>query len=458
MSLMLETAMNLDEKHRVGFDAASASWPENDQNATERPTVIDLFSGCGGMSLGFEAAGFDIAASIDFDAIHCLVHHVNFPYSATICKDISQVSKAEIHARLKEKGFRDSVDVVVGGPPCQGFSQIGKRALDDPRNRLVFEYHRIVKELKPKYFVFENVPGIAIGSHKTLLDELVSEFKNIGYSVIEPYRVLDAATYGTPQKRKRMILIGYRHDMNTPAYPNPVRVENLSNGHDLFESAQGHVGSAAAIADLADHDAYTDEDSGIDASRKKYVGYQKNYDFEPSGDFALCHKRHIEKKIWGHIGSNHTELSVRRFANTKPGETEKVSRFFKLHPEKPCHTLRAGTASDRGAYTAPRPIHYEVARCITVREAARLHGFPDWFQFHRTIWHGFREIGNAVAPALAKRVGDEIAKSLGTNSEKIKSREISELDMDLLTCNMAQASRYWDVPDNVIPKRRRQTG
>ena len=455
---MLETAISFDKKHRTGFDAGGEGLPANGRGMAERPTVLDLFSGCGGMSLGFEAAGFDIAASIDFDAIHCLVHHVNFPYSATICKDISKISKAEIYARLKEKGFKENIDVVVGGPPCQGFSQIGKRALDDPRNRLVFEYHRMVKELKPKYFVFENVPGIAAGSHKALLTELILEFENIGYSIVEPYRVLDAATYGTPQKRKRMILIGYRHGTKAPTYPNPVRVESLKDNHDLFESAQGYVGSAAAIADLANHDAYVGEDSGIDASKKKYMGYQKNYDFEPNGDFSLCHKRHIEKTIWGHISSNHTVLSVQRFANTKPGETEKVSRFFKLHPEKPCHTLRAGTASDRGAYTAPRPIHYDADRCITVREAARLHGFPDWFQFHRTIWHGFREIGNAVAPPLAKRVGDEIVKSLGANPEKLKSREISTLDTDLLTYNMAQASRHWDVPDDVIPKRRQRVG
>ena len=429
---------------------------QNDKIMSKRPTVIDLFSGCGGMSLGFEAAGFDIAASIEFDAVHCLVHHVNFPHSATICKDISEVSKEEIYAKLKEKGFNETIDVVIGGPPCQGFSHIGKRALDDPRNRLVFEYHRIVKELKPKYFVFENVPGIATGSHKAFLTELISEFEHIGSSVVKPYRVLNAVTFGVPQKRRRMILIGYRSDMNAPSYPNPTHVDK--HNHDLFGSTQSYIGSRDAIGDLAGFDAFIGEDPGINARKKKYTGYQKIYDFEPSGNFSLCHKRNIEKIIWGHIGSNHTELSIQRFTDTEPGETEKVSRFFKLHPDKPCHTLRAGTASDKGAYTAPRPIHYEAPRCITVRESARLHGFPDWFQFHRTIWHGFREIGNAVAPLLAKKIGDELIKCLGVNANEVDTKEVTVSDTNLLAYNMSQASKYWDVPDDIIPKRKRLVG
>ncbi|MFM1841740.1 MAG: hypothetical protein RLZZ490_473 [Cyanobacteriota bacterium] len=111
-----------------------------------RPIVIDLFAGCGGMSLGLEAAGFDIGAAVEIDPIHALIHHVNFPYGATLCKDISQVKTSEILAALKQQGYSGEVDVIAGGPPCQGFSHMGKRQLDDPRNRLVFEYLRIVQE------------------------------------------------------------------------------------------------------------------------------------------------------------------------------------------------------------------------------------------------------------------------------------------------------------------------
>jgi len=117
---------------------------------------------------------------------------------------------------------------------------------------------------------------------------------------------------------------------------------------------------------------------------------------------------------------NILKISIKRFHDAECGKNEAISRFFKLHPDKPCNTLRAGTNSDHGAHTAPRPIHYAHPRCISVREGARLHSFPDWFQFHRTIWHGFREIGNAVAPLLGKAIGDELMKGLAINTDELK--------------------------------------
>lgn len=179
----------------------------------KRSIAIDLFSGCGGMSLGLEAAGFDIAASVEFDAIHTLVHHFNFPYGASICKDISKLTSEELLQSLEAKGFSREIDLIAGGPPCQGFSHIGKRQLDDPRNSLVFEYVRIIKEIKPKYFIFENVPGISSGKHKKFLEELITELEGIGYSVEKPLSILDASLYGAPQKRKRLIVIGSRLDV-----------------------------------------------------------------------------------------------------------------------------------------------------------------------------------------------------------------------------------------------------
>jgi DNA (cytosine-5)-methyltransferase 1 len=159
--------------------------------------------------------------------------------------------------------------------------------------------------------------------------------------------------------------------------------------------------------------------------------------------------------VYGHLGSKHQETSINRFLSTEPGTVEKTSRFFKLAPDGLCHTLRAGTASDRGAYTAPRPIHYQVPRCITVREAARLHTFPDWFQFHNTIWHGFREIGNAVVPLLSQTLGQEILRSLGIDVSLLEIRTLESPDRKYLSYNMAQASEYWNIPVDVIPQRKR---
>ena len=133
-----------------------------------RPIVIDLFAGAGGLSLGFEQAGFDVAASVEVDPIHSATHHFNFPYSTSICRSVVDLSGAELRARAALDS-RD-IDVICGGAPCQGFSMIGKRALHDPRNRLVFHFCRLVAELSPKFAVFENVRGLTQGAHKAFLN------------------------------------------------------------------------------------------------------------------------------------------------------------------------------------------------------------------------------------------------------------------------------------------------
>jgi DNA (cytosine-5)-methyltransferase 1 len=437
-----------------------------------RPIAIDLFCGCGGMSLGLEAAGFDIAAGVEIDPVHSLVHHYNFPYGVTICQDISQLSTQDLLNSIKEKGFKTEIDLIAGGPPCQGFSHMGKRQLEDPRNQLVFEYLRIVSEIKPKYFIFENVPGIATGKHKQFLDELTTEFTQFDYSVIQPIQVLDASLYGAPQKRKRLILIGYRNDMPQPSYPKtscfngqkPPRL--ASTGRDwqrtrfaTNSTTDTHTQSlntvSSSICDLSEIPVYIKNDLGIDPQKLNYSNFRANFTFEQQGKYSLCHKRTTNNIVWGHIGSKHTDESIRRFAQTQPGQVETISRFLKLDPHGLSNTLRAGTARNKGSHTAPRPIHYQVPRCISVREAARLHTFPDWFGFHRTIWHGFREIGNAVVPLLAKALGDEIIECLPWDLSSIEIRTIPQVDDSLLRYNMAQAAAFWNVSNDVIPKRKR---
>ena len=423
----------------------------------KRPIAIDLFSGCGGMSLGLEAAGFDIAAAVEFDAIHTLVHHFNFPYGASICKDISNLSSEELLDAIERKGFSRDIDLVAGGPPCQGFSHIGKRQLNDPRNSLVFEYVRIIKEIQPKYFLFENVPGIASGKHKKFLEELIIEFENIGYYIEKPISILDASHYGAPQKRKRLIIMGSRSDQNKATYPKPTHNHQTDSiVSSLFDSGlKKLITCGEAISDLANHDTYTRSDLGIDSSLLDYSGFRENFSLKPKRIFSLCHTRQVPSLVYGHLGSKHTEKSIKRFKSTPQGTIEKVSRFFKLAEDGLCNTLRAGTASDKGAYTAPRPIHYSMPRCITVREAARLHTFPDWFRFHNTIWHGFREIGNAVIPLLSKSLGDQIIKAMGLEIKNFEIYNLNLQDDKILNFNMGQASKYWGIPDDVIPKRKR---
>jgi DNA-cytosine methyltransferase len=177
----------------------------------KRPVGIDLFAGAGGLSLGFEQAGFDIAAAVEIDPIHCATHEYNFPNSTVVCASVVKVTGDEIRRRAN-LGDAD-IDVVFGGAPCQGFSMIGKRALDDPRNQLVFHYVRLVSELQPKYFVFENVRGLTLGKHAVFLSELITALGNVGYDVRSPYQVLNAADYGVPQDRKRLFVIGARRGL-----------------------------------------------------------------------------------------------------------------------------------------------------------------------------------------------------------------------------------------------------
>lgn len=277
---------------------------------SNRPIAIDLFSGCGGMSLGLEAAGFDIAAAVEIDPIHSLVHHYNFPYGATICRDISQLSSRELLSAIEHKGFQADIDLLAGGPPCQGYSHMGRRALDDPRNHLVFEYARIVSEIQPKYFIFENVPGIATGKHRKFLHELIDKFEHNGYSVVRPIRVLDSSCYGAPQKRKRLFLIGYRRDMPKPNYPTPTHGENLTPLNTV----------SSAISDLSEISVYLGKDKGISSERLNYSGFRKSFSLIPQEAYSLCHIRTLNKTVWGHIGSRHTAETIQRFTNTSQGK------------------------------------------------------------------------------------------------------------------------------------------
>ncbi|MDO8990195.1 MAG: DNA cytosine methyltransferase [Sideroxyarcus sp.] len=406
-----------------------------------RPIGIDLFAGAGGLSLGFEQAGFDIAAAVEIDPIHCATHEYNFPNSTAICASVVDMSGEEIRRRA---GLGDAdIDVVFGGAPCQGFSMIGKRALDDPRNQLVFHYVRLVAELQPKYFVFENVKGLTLGKHADFLSELIAALGNAGYEVQSPYQVLNAADYGVPQDRKRLFVIGARRGLKVPNYPKPCEQRTT-----VWE----------AIGDLPDADGFG-ELSVVDEVRAKwktkalYAQCLRGLESD-SKDFG--YGREFDSNILtSSLRTEHTELSKQRFVATEHGKTEPISRFRKLPPEGLCNTLRAGTDSARGAFTSPRPIHPFLPRVITVREAARLHSYPDWFRFHKTKWHGFRQIGNSVPPLLGRAVASEIIKALGLKPCKPKEVLLPG-NTDLLALDMSSASLYFRVPRNTIAQRLRK--
>mgnify|MGYP005753868029 CR=1 FL=1 len=423
-----------------------------DKNA--RPIGIDLFAGAGGMSLGFEQAGFDVVAAIEIDPVHAAVHGYNFPECAVIPRSITEVTGSDIR-RAAGIGTR-RVDVVFGGPPCQGFSMIGQRALDDPRNSLVKDFVRIVCELDASYFVFENVKGLTLGKHKKFLEEIIDAFEASGYNVTKDWKVLNACEYGVPQDRQRLFLMGSKRGLKQPAYPAPTSAKPGSPKGSLPSSPT----CAEALGDLPDAESFRsllNSDEVETTQWGKPSAYAKSMRCVGSDGWHFGYPRAWNPKLLtSSMRSNHSDLSRERFSATEPGSVEPVSRFFKLPPDGIANTLRAGTDAARGAFTSPRPVHYRWNRCVTVREMARLHGFPDWFRFNETKWHGARQIGNAVPPPLARAVAGQILASLGCTPSRPK-RTIQLGDTVLLRMDMSAASNYWEIP-KPIGQRDRKSG
>jgi DNA (cytosine-5)-methyltransferase 1 len=445
-----------------------------------RPVAIDLFAGAGGLSLGLEQAGFDIAASVEYDPIHCAVHSYNFPRTEVLCADISLVAQATLLSAVGiglERHGRDSaawdgeIDLVAGGPPCQGFSNIGKRLLDDKRNRLVFEFFRIVTELRPRYFLMENVPGMLAGGHKTqILDRLALEFVDAGYDIVEPPRVLNAAHSGVPQDRRRLFLLGARRGLPLPSYPEPaVRPrlkhdgarqlgagslsDDLTLGPSVWD-ALGDLPDADDFADLTETDEVALSPSRVAAMLVRGSAYSRALRGDVIEPTDYSHPRAWDRSLMtSSMRTLHTDLSVHRFRGTEPGSVEPVSRFYRLTRDGLCNTIRAGTGSERGAFTSPRPIHPALPRVLTVREAARLHSFPDWFRLHRTKWHGFRQVGNAVPPLLGRAVGARIVEALGIEPKR-PDDEWELGDHELLGLDMTAAAERFRADRERIPAQR----
>jgi DNA (cytosine-5)-methyltransferase 1 len=418
-----------------------------------RPVAVDLFSGAGGMSLAFEQAGFDVVCAIEFDTAHAAAHRFNFPLCEVLEQDVRELApdrlKAAVAAGLRRHGRNpdDPVDVVFGGPPCQGFSVGGLRDPEDPRNRLVEEFARLVAVLGPAAWVLENVPAMARRSLPGNPSQMVIEWMQDrlgeeGYAITDS-GILSAAHFGVPQDRRRLIVLGTRDGVSVelpeataaglPRYPGaPLRRGDL--GHpDTPEALEACPTVEQALGDLPNLDDYPElwasDRVAVAKPRREELGrlaspYARGLrgDRIDATDLSWARRR-TPSRLTASMRTSHGVEVVRRFASTAPGERERVSRFIRLHPEGISPTLRAGTASDRGSYSAPRPIHPEHDRVISVREAARLHGFPDWFRPTAAKWHGFRQIGNAVPPPLGRAVAAEVRGAFGWDVEAPPAKE-----------------------------------
>ena len=456
---------------------ASKSSGAGRQAAIRRPVAIDLFSGAGGLSLGLEQAGFDVLAAVEYDPVHAATHEFNFPRTEVLCADLSAPLTAKRLLSAAKQGFlahgydpsqwSEELDLVAGGPPCQGFSSIGKRLIDDARNQLVFHFFRLIAELRPRYFIMENVPGIAKGGHVNILKQLISEFERVGYLFPqkEKYRVLNAADFGVPQERYRLFLIGTRNDQAVIArapepsvqavpkryIPQKERVRSdLPSGPTVWD-AIGDLPNPSRFPSLFTSDEVLLSRRAVEAMESTASSYARLLRCLDREDSDLSYPRRWNSALLtGSLRTVHTDKSIRRFRLTKPGDTEPISRFYRLDPKGLCNTLRAGSGSERGAFTSPRPLHPFLPRVLSNREAARLHSFPDWFRLHATKWHGFRQIGNAVAPLVGRAVGREVVEAL--NLAPISPEQTLRLgETHLLELTMQGAAAHFGVDNDAIP-------
>ncbi len=348
--------------------------------------LVDLFCGCGGFSLGAHQAGFDVKAAFDLDPTLTSSYRSNFPGTDLQLRDVATLTGVEIEGIVGGK-----VDGLFGGPPCQGFSDIGRRDPNDPRRRLLLDFFRLVDELRPAFFVMENVRGLTHKNSRSLLDEGIARVSD-HYAILGPV-LLDAADFGAATSRTRLFVMGFDAKRCPPL-----------TMRDLQERRAEPVTVSAAIGDLENAALIDDPAGGFDVWRVKKRGRLSPY------AHAL---RSSDGSFTGHRRTNHTPDTVARFATVVPGKHDPVGRHYRLKWEGQCPTLRAGTGSDRGSYQSVRPLHPDEPRVITVREAARLQGFPDAHLFHPTVWHSFRMIGNSVSPIMSRAIFNAIRLKLG---------------------------------------------
>lgn len=362
--------------------------------------IIDLFSGCGGMSLGFKWAGFNsvLATDIDENAKETYTH--NFPKTPFINKDLRKLIKTDFDNLISVQ----RVDVVVGGPPCQGFSLANKRRnkiKNDPRNELFYDFVKVVDWYKPKAFVMENVKGLLSMKNGEVIKVIIQSFEDIGYTA--NYKVLKASNYGVPQDRERVFIIGYKKKLNLPVEFPKVKI---SEPFTVDE----------AISDLPMLNA---------GEGKEKV----NYTLKPKNEYQKF-MRLNSKKVQNHIAMRHTARVIDRFKAITTGKklidvwdshgavsrgnpAQKSSiKFsqnnFRVYPNKPAPTIAASFQSNF--------IHPFLHRNFTAREGARLQSFPDNFEFKgmrtKMSWEKglsqYQQIGNAVPPLLAKAIAEEI--------------------------------------------------
>lgn len=363
---------------------------------TDNNTIVSLFSGGGGLDIGFKSEGYKIIWANDNMENAVRTYKANISDNI-ICADINEVNIETI----------PKADIVIGGPPCQSFSLAGKRHTEDARGKLVWRYIDIIKHVMPKAFVFENVTGLLSAKDKSghkILPKLIDTFKDIGYTV--NYKVLNAADYGVPQRRRRVIIVGLLGG-DKFIFPDPTYNEDGTNG------LKKYVSTSEAIGDLIGKL----EDNG-----------SKIYSCKAKNDFQRL-MRDGQSSTFDHYPPKMSELDKFIVEHVKPGgnymdipTTVNSKRIRRLQKDGGHTTCYGRLSPDKPSYTINtyfnRPnvgcnIHYAENRLITAREALRFQSFPDWYKIVSTSKQDRNTIiGNAVPPLLGRAIAKQLKKFL----------------------------------------------
>lgn len=343
--------------------------------------AIDLFCGAGGLSYGFESAGVNILLGIDNDAKALETFELNHKGAKSICGDITKITyKDDIVPLIGDK----KIDMIIGGPPCQGMSLSGFRKLDDPRNKLYLSYIRLVDEIRPDAFVIENVPGLVSLFGGQIKDSIIEKFTDMGYSI--QYKILCSSDYGVPQNRRRVVFVGTKDSDMKFSYP---------------AVNENQVSCEMALSDLP---PLVDE-LGTE---------EQDYYTEPTNDYQRL-MRARSSVVHNHVAAQHSDKVKQIIALVPAGGN------YKDLPEEFKHTRNFHVAWTRFPDDKPAPtidtghrhhFHYKYNRVPTVRECARIQSFPDDFIFLGNKTQQFRQVGNAVPPLMAQAIAEEVIKTL----------------------------------------------
>jgi DNA (cytosine-5)-methyltransferase 1 len=337
----------------------------------EKYNFIDVFSGCGGLSYGLEQAGMKCLLGIDFDKDAIESFKLNHKDAESYCGDVKNLTAKKIRDLIGNQ----RVDFVVGGPPCQGFSTVGRGVSDDPRNFLFMEFVRIVKEVNPKGIVIENVTGLLAKKNEKVLAQIFGIFEKLGFQM--DARVLSADEYGVAEKRRRTVIVGVRGGV-TYAFPKSTHGPRAGKPYATVADAFRSIGKTASHNDLA----MAEIKNQLDRERLKHI---------PEGcgiRYKKDEETYLPKKLRYDV--NWDELSENRFRQTK---------LQRLSFDKPSFTI----LTSRTMYCHPVECRY-----LTPREAAAIQSFPSEFKFHGSATSVFRQVGNAVPVGLGAAIGKSL--------------------------------------------------